>query len=168
MANKNPAFDLKEFFDIVQVDLTDKLSGPADLVTAYTSRHPPRSSARDHAFAPEWFLQFDAIVLDLCLGEPRNHEPAGFRLITVLRKFFPRILIVVHTRFGEMAHIEQAFRRGASWFLNKGEEWKLPEHLFKLGENPTLAPRMECGGRQSQIDIKRNKRLDHPKRNIWI
>lgn len=78
-------------------------------------------------------LTYDLILVDLCLGN-NSHEAdlAGYRMIRIVKDFFPGTPIVVYSRFSDMEHIARAFFSGAKWFLVKGEEAKLPRHVLKL------------------------------------
>ena len=78
-------------------------------------------------------LTYDLILVDLCLGD-NSHEAdlAGYRMIQIVKDFFPGTPVVVYSRFSDMEHIARAFFSGAKWFLVKGEEAKLPRHVLKL------------------------------------
>jgi len=91
---------------------------------------------RQRLAGPLAFLKPDLILLDLSLGEPPGMEPLGYQLLPLLRRYFPLIPIVVHTKYRDMGHIERAFQRGASWFLSKSESWKLPAHHAELVHQP--------------------------------
>ena len=78
-------------------------------------------------------LTFDLILVDLCLGNnARGTDLAGYRMIRIVKDYFPGTPIVVYSRFSDMEHIARAFFSGAKWFLVKGEEAKLPRHVLKL------------------------------------
>ena len=77
-------------------------------------------------------LSFDFALVDLCLGEESGQDLLGYHLIKKVSKLFPHTPIVVYSRFKDMGHIMRAFHCGAMWFLEKGEEWKLPRHLMSI------------------------------------
>ena len=77
-------------------------------------------------------LSFDFALVDLCLGEEPGQDLLGYHLIKKVSKLFPHTPIVVYSRYKDMGHIMRAFHCGAMWFLEKGEEWKLPRHLMSI------------------------------------
>ena len=97
----------------------------------------PKGTVRDYgvqvweAFpgdnSSESLRRFDLLLLDLNLGEGPLADFAGYQCLPILKKFFPEVVIMAFTRYGNMSHIERAFARGATWFLSKADAWKLPE-----------------------------------------
>lgn len=63
-------------------------------------------------------------------------DPLGWRMLPILRKWFPDIPIIIHSWFGSSTQVRLAYERGAEWFLEKDDDHKLPAHLFQLLEQP--------------------------------
>jgi hypothetical protein len=63
-------------------------------------------------------------------------DPLGWRMLPILRRWFPDIPIIVHSWFGSSTQIRLAYERGADWFLQKDDDHKLPAHLHHLLEQP--------------------------------
>lgn len=77
-------------------------------------------------------LSYDFVLLDLSLGESSGSDLTGYHIIPIIHQFFPQLPIIIYSQFSDMGHIARAFRCGAKWFLKKGEEEKLPRHIFSL------------------------------------
>lgn len=61
----------------------------------------------------------DLILLDLSLNQGQECELAGFVLLEKLRPAVPDIPLVIHTGSAALAHIIQAIRTGADWYVRK-------------------------------------------------
>ena len=81
-----------------------------------------RAEGREYAFA----------LLGLRFGEPEGYDLSGYHLISVLKRFYPRLPIIVYSRHDDMGHLARAFRYGASWFLRKNEIENLAQIMASL------------------------------------
>lgn len=81
-----------------------------------------RVEGREYAFA----------LLGLRFGEPGGYDLSGYHLIPVLKRFYPRLPIIVYSRHDDMGHLARAFRYGASWFLRKNELENLAQIVASL------------------------------------
>jgi len=61
----------------------------------------------------------DLILLDLSLDQGPESELAGFVILKKLRSAIPDIPLVIHTGSADLAHIIQAIRDGADWYVRK-------------------------------------------------
>jgi len=61
----------------------------------------------------------DLILLDLSLDQGPESELAGFIILKKLRNAIPDIPLVIHTGSADLAHIIQAIRDGADWYVMK-------------------------------------------------
>ena len=113
-----------------------KLHAPAGLSNCASAEAVAEWLAEKNRIDPYWLRRFDLILLDLCLGEEHGEEPRGYQFLGELRRFFPYVPIVVYTKYEDMGHIEEAFRRGATWYLRKSEADKLAAHFLHLIDNP--------------------------------
>lgn len=59
-----------------------------------------RAEGREYAFA----------LLGLRFGEPKGYDLSGCHLISVLKRFYPRLPIIVYSRHDDMGHLARAFR----------------------------------------------------------
>ena len=71
-------------------------------------------------------------LLGLRFGEPEGYDLSGYHLISVLKRFYPRLPIIVYSRHDDMGHLARAFRYGASWFVRKNEIENLPQVIASL------------------------------------
>ena len=112
---------------------------PTAMATAASMRKAFETSigrkASSETFS-EWLRRFDLVALDLSFGREYERESAGLQLIPLLQKFLPDIPLIVHSIHSEMSFIEQSFNRGAHWYLNKTESWKLPANYIQIVQNP--------------------------------
>lgn len=106
-----------------------------DTFTIHPMQITPENFANTELYLRELVrkgLSFDFALVDLCLGEESGQDLLGYHLIKKVSKLFPHTPIVVYSRYKDMGHIMRAFHCGAMWFLEKGEEWKLPRHLMSI------------------------------------
>lgn len=77
-------------------------------------------------------LTFDFALVDLCLKDQAGGDLSGYTMIKRVRQYFPHMPVIVYSKFRDMGHIARAFKCGATWFLRKGEEDKLPRHILSV------------------------------------
>ena len=75
---------------------------------------------------------YEAVMLDLSLGENPGSDLMGYHLIKRVKQFMPQVPVIIYSRFDDMGHVVRALKNGASWFLRKRELYKLPRHIFSL------------------------------------
>ena len=76
--------------------------------------------------------EYSFVLLGLRFGEPEGYDLSGYHLIPVLKRFYPRLPIIVYSRHDDMVHLARAFRHGASWFVRKNEIEKLAQIVASL------------------------------------
>lgn len=77
-------------------------------------------------------LSFDFVLLDLNLDDSVGRDPSGYHLIKVIKQILPNIPIVIYSNYDDMGHIARAIQCGATWYLKKGNEEKMPRHILQL------------------------------------
>lgn len=123
--DEDPVAELKNC-DSFKVDAL-KVSGTKAEI-AELVRKKFRRARSDH-------VSYDLILIDLCLSSNHQLDPEGYGMIRLAKNFCPGTPIVIYSQYDDMGHISRAFREGASWFLKKGEEKKLPRHVLKILEH---------------------------------
>lgn len=71
-------------------------------------------------------------LLGLRLGEAEGMDLSGYQLLPILKRFFPRLPVIVCSFHDDMGKLARAFRNGAKWFLRKNELPDLPRILHAL------------------------------------
>ncbi|MBQ3288722.1 MAG: hypothetical protein IJH50_04860 [Kiritimatiellae bacterium] len=71
-------------------------------------------------------------LLGLRFGEAEGMDLSGYQLLPVLKRFFPRLPVIVCSFHDDMGKLARAFRNGAKWFLRKNELPDLPRILHAL------------------------------------
>ena len=71
-------------------------------------------------------------LLGLRLGEAEGMDLSGYQLLPILKRFFPRLPVIVCSFHDDMGKLARAFRNGAKWFLRKEELPDLPRILHSL------------------------------------
>ena len=71
-------------------------------------------------------------LLGLRFGEAEGTDLLGYQILPMLKRFFPRLPVIVCSLHDDMGMLARAFRNGAKWFLRKAEIPKLPEILHSL------------------------------------
>ena len=72
------------------------------------------------------------VLLGLRLGETDGMDLSGYQLLPILKRFFPRLPVIVCSFHDDMGKLARAFRNGAKWFLRKEELPDLPRILHSL------------------------------------
>ena len=68
-------------------------------------------------------------LLGLRFGETEGMDLSGYQLLPILKRFFPRLPVIVCSFHDDMGKLARAFRNGAKWFLRKNELPDLPRIL---------------------------------------
>ena len=71
-------------------------------------------------------------LLGLRFGEADGMDLSGYQLLPILKRFFPRLSVIVCSFHDDMGKLARAFRNGAKWFLRKNELPDLPRILHAL------------------------------------
>lgn len=71
-------------------------------------------------------------LLGLRFGETEGMDLTGYQLLPILKRFFPRLPVIVCSFHDDMGKLARAFRNGAKWFLRKEELPDLPRILHAL------------------------------------
>lgn len=71
-------------------------------------------------------------LLGLRFGEMEGMDLSGYQLLPILKRFFPRLPVIVCSFHDDMGKLARAFRNGAKWFLRKEELPDLPRILHAL------------------------------------
>ncbi len=71
-------------------------------------------------------------LLGLRFGEAEGIDLSGYQLLQILKRFFPRLPVIVCSFHDDMGKLARAFRNGAKWFLRKEELPDLPRILHSL------------------------------------
>ena len=71
-------------------------------------------------------------LLGLRFGEADGMDLSGYQLLPILKRFFPRLPVIVCSFHDDMGKLARAFRNGAKWFLRKNELPELPRILHAL------------------------------------
>ena len=61
------------------------------------------------------------VLLGLRFGEAEGKDLSGYQLLPILKRFFPRLPVIVCSFHDDMGKLARAFRNGAKWFLRKEE-----------------------------------------------
>ena len=72
------------------------------------------------------------VLLGLRFGETPGMDHSGYQLLPILKRFFPRLPVIVCSFHDDMGKLARAFRNGAKWFLRKNELPDLPRILYAL------------------------------------
>lgn len=72
------------------------------------------------------------VLLGLRFGETEGMDLSGYQLLPILKRFFPRLPVIVCSFHDDMGKLARAFRNGAKWFLRKEELPDLPRILHSL------------------------------------
>ena len=115
--NAEPKYGGAFHFDAIE------LKAGADLVReaclAFKAVHAAR---KNYGFA----------LLGLRFGETEGMDLSGYQLLQILKRFFPRLPVIVCSFHDDMGKLARAFRNGAKWFLRKEELPDLPRILHSL------------------------------------
>ena len=71
-------------------------------------------------------------LLGLRFGEAEGMDLSGYQMLPMLKRFFPRLPVIVCSFHDDMGKLARAFRNGAKWFLRKNELPDLPRILHAL------------------------------------
>ena len=71
-------------------------------------------------------------LLGLRFGETEGMDLSGYQLLPIIKRFFPRLPVIVCSFHDDMGKLARAFRNGAKWFLRKEELPDLPRILHSL------------------------------------
>ena len=115
--NGEPAYGGLFHFDAIE--LKAGLGLEADACSAFRAIHEARKNYR---FA----------FLGLRFGEAKGMDLSGYQLLPILKRFFPRLPVIICSFHDDMGELARAFRNGASWFLRKEELPDLPHILHSL------------------------------------
>lgn len=81
-------------------------------------------------------ISYDLVLIDLCLGEESPEKDLeGYGIIRLVRNFLPGTPIVMYSQYDDRGHVRRAYQEGATWFLKKSEEYKLPRHVLRILEH---------------------------------
>ena len=75
---------------------------------------------------------YSFVLLGLRFGETDGMDLSGYQLLPILKRFFPRLPVIVCSFHDDMGKLARAFRNGAKWFLRKNELPDLPRILHSL------------------------------------
>ena len=76
--------------------------------------------------------RFDFALIGLSLAESKGLDLAGYQLVRMIRRFYPKIRVVVYSCHDDVESLARAFRVGAKWFIRKNEIGTLPAILKSL------------------------------------
>ena len=76
--------------------------------------------------------RYSFVLLGLRFGEMEGMDLSGYQILPILKRFFPRLPVIVCSFHDDMGKLARAFRNGAKWFLRKGELPNLPQILVSL------------------------------------
>jgi len=71
-------------------------------------------------------------LLGLRFGETEGMDLSGYQLLPIIKRFFPRLPVIVCSFHDDMGKLARAFRNGAKWFVRKEELPDLPRILHAL------------------------------------
>ena len=83
-------------------------------------------------FAREKGYRFEFALIGLSLAESKGLDFAGYQLIRMIRRFYPKIRVIVYSCHDDVESFARAFRNGVKWFIRKNEIGALPEILKSL------------------------------------
>jgi len=115
--NAEPRYGGAFHFDAVELKARAGLVREA--CAAFRAIHAAR---RNYGFA----------LLGLRFGETEGMDLSGYQLLPILKRFFPRLPVIVCSFHDDMGKLARAFRNGAKWFLRKEELPCLPQILLSL------------------------------------
>ena len=117
MLNSEPKYGGAFHFDAIELKAGAGLVREA--CAAFQAVHVAR---KNYGFA----------LLGLRLGETEGMDLSGYQLLPILKRFFPRLPVIVCSFHDDMGKLARAFRNGAKWFLRKNELPDLPRILHAL------------------------------------
>ena len=115
--NAEPKYGGAFHFDAIELKAGSGLAREA--CAAFRTIHAAR---KNYGFA----------LLGLRLGETEGMDLSGYQLLPILKRFFPRLPVIVCSFHDDMGKLARAFRNGAKWFLRKNELPDLPRILHAL------------------------------------
>ena len=115
--NSNPRYGNSFHFDAIELKAGGKILENACM--AFRNIHAKRKS-------------YGFVLLGLRFGEVEGMDLSGSLLLPVLRRFFPRLPVIVCSFHDDMGKLVRSFRAGAKWFLRKNELPDLPRILYAL------------------------------------
>ena len=115
--NAEPGYGGAFHFDAVELKAGPELVREA--CAAFRAIHGAR---RNYGF----------VLLGLRFGEAEGMDLSGYLMLSLLKRFFPRLPVVVCSFHDDMGKLARAFRNGAKWFLRKEELPQLPQILHSL------------------------------------
>ena len=115
--NAEPKYGGAFHFDAIELK-----AGPSLVREACAAFRAVHAARKNYGFA----------LLGLRLGEAEGMDLSGYQLLPILKRFFPRLPVIVCSFHDDMGKLARAFRNGAKWFLRKEELPDLPLILHSL------------------------------------
>lgn len=115
--NSEPKYGGVFHFDAIELK-----TGPGLVREACAAFKAVHAARKNYGFA----------LLGLRFGEADGMDLSGYQLLPLLRRFFPRLPVIVCSFHDDMGKLARAFRNGAKWFLRKDELPDLPQILHAL------------------------------------
>ena len=115
--NAEPKYGGAFHFDAIELK-----AGPSLVREACAAFRAVHAKRKNYGFA----------LLGLRLGEAEGMDLSGYQLLPILKRFFPRLPVIVCSFHDDMGKLARAFRNGAKWFLRKEELPDLPRILHAL------------------------------------
>ena len=115
--NAEPKYGGAFHFDAIELK-----AGPSLVREACAAFRAVHAARKNYGFA----------LLGLRLGEAEGMDLFGYQLLPNLKRFFPRLPVIVCSFHDDMGKLARAFRNGAKWFLRKEELPDLPRILHSL------------------------------------
>ena len=105
------------------------------------------------SFARQNKYRFDFALIGLSLDESKGLDFAGYQLIRLIRRFYPKIRVVVYSCHDDVENLARAFRNGATWFIRKREIYRLPEILKSLQRGRKWRPEWKLIKKLGLVDF---------------
>lgn len=112
----------KAYGGLFHFDAIELKAGPTLVDNACAAFRAVHESRKNYGFA----------FLGLRFGEADGMDLSGYQLLPILKRFFPRLPVIICSFHDEMGELARAFRNGAKWFLRKEELQDLPQVLDSL------------------------------------
>ena len=115
--NAEPRYGGAFHFDAVELK-----AGPGFVREACAAFRAVHAARKNYGF----------VLLGLRFGEADGMDLSGYLMLSLLKRFFPRLPVIVCSFHDDMGKLARAFRNGAKWFLRKDELPELPQILHAL------------------------------------